>query len=74
MSIRNKQADRILQVLEQQTHPGWVDAIQFTHISLSFTRRIHELRGAGHEIVHEDKWNGRQRRTRYRLVKKTEAA
>lgn len=70
---RQTQADRILELLQiysKQFTPEWrwVDAIDLSRISLSFTRRIFELRQAGHIIELDDKWNNGKRRTRYRLA------
>ena len=64
---RLSRADRILRLLE--TDGGWVDAIRLTSISLSYTRRIHELRMIGVLIELRDEWKGQKRRTAYKLVK-----
>jgi hypothetical protein len=60
------QCQEILKVLGPRY---WVDAWWLGRVSLSFTRRIHELRAAGYEIELDDTWEGRKRRTRYRLVR-----
>ena len=80
MSIRNKQAqaDRILKLLEfysgSQTHE-WVALPQILALHIaSHTRRISDLRKQGHIIECLKEWVDGQVRTKYRLVKKAEAA
>jgi hypothetical protein len=58
------QNERILEVLDSGE---WVSPLAFSHISLSHTRRIHELRMEGHEIILLDERIDGRRRTKYRL-------
>jgi Helix-turn-helix domain len=77
---RASQADRILKLLQyyscgQEASPlrqnySWVSLTLIMQLGIaSHTRRIHELRKAGHVIELRDKWVNGQRRTAYRLVK-----
>ena len=70
MSERETQADKILAVLSSGE---WVSPLALVPISLSFTRRIFELRqrgqAEGFTIEMREKYQGRTRRTEYRLVR-----
>ena len=64
---KKKQSDRILELL---SCGYWITLpeIMALHIA-SHTRRIHELRKAGHVIERRDYWSGSSRHVFYRLVK-----
>jgi len=63
---RENQAQRILMLLKHAN--DWVSLPRILELGIaSHTRRIHELRKAGHNIEMEDLWEGRQRRVWYRL-------
>ena len=75
MSERETQADKILAVLSSGE---WVSPLALVNISLSFTRRIFELRQRGQEegftIEMREKYVGHKRRTEYRLVRAQEVS
>lgn len=70
---KQSQCERILNLLKAQDREigsGWVSLKAILGLGIaSHTRRIHELRTAGHQIEMEDVWEGKQRRVWYRLVK-----
>ena len=79
MSDRQTQRARLLALMMEakayswvEPDSGWVDARDFPQKLgiLSYTRRLFELRQEGWDIRIEDKYVGRQRITRYRLVGK----
>jgi len=62
---RVTQAERILDLLESAN--GWVSLPRILELGIaSHTRRIHELRRAGHVILKRELWVGRNRRVWYR--------
>jgi hypothetical protein len=65
---RESQADRLLQLLES-ANGEWVPAVVLPRISLSYTRRIFELRQLNHKIEMKEKWVDGRRQTAYRLVR-----
>jgi hypothetical protein len=67
MNDLSPQCVRILDCL--MATEGFVDAWDLGRISLSFTRRIHEIREAGYTVELRDVWQKGQRRTAYRLVR-----
>ena len=77
MSIRNKQADRILTLLESCKHvadkwgkEAWCDLPHILALGIaSHTRRISDLRKRGHVIECRKEWVDGQCRTKYRLVR-----
>lgn len=63
------QAQRLLRLLEHSS-PWWVGLPTIMSLNIaSHTRRIHELRKAGHEIEIRNEYVDGQRRTAYRLIK-----
>lgn len=68
---RRNQAERILQLFEDFAGTGdeWVSAISLSRFSLSYTRRIFELRQRGFEIEMREERSAGQRHTAYRLVR-----
>lgn len=67
MRTKLSQAERLLRLLEN-ANGDWVPAYLMPQVSLSYTRRITELRKT-HTIELLDEWIDGQRRTAYRLVK-----
>jgi hypothetical protein len=66
-----RQAQRILGLLEMCAERGqWCSLPQIMSLGIAcHTRRIFELRKAGHVIELKDEWVGRERHVAYRLVK-----
>ncbi len=75
MNNHKTQAERILRHLKTYDPFGyseyrWVTLPEILSLGIaSHTRRIHELRKAGHKIEIRDEWIGRERHVSYRLVK-----
>jgi hypothetical protein len=69
---RVTQCDRLLALLK--AHEGyWVPLFRIMQLSIAcHTKRIHELRKAGHNIEMQDHWIDRQRLVEYRLMPKVE--
>lgn len=74
MKSHETQANRLLRLLENklnmEPNDGWIDLPWIMRLGIAcHTRRIHELRKAGHVIELRDEYVDGQRRTAYRLVK-----
>lgn len=74
MKSHETQANRLLRLLENklnmESNDGWIDLPWIMRLGIAcHTRRIHELRKAGHNIELRDEYVDGQRRTAYRLIK-----
>ncbi len=69
MSNRQTQCQRILELLRSACRPGWVPLPRIMELGIaSHTRRLTEIRRAGHTIEKREKYEGHSRHVWYRLV------